>query len=93
MVLGKARRAEHGYARADEVEGAEPADEFQADLRGAPEFESAALRASEEAALGAPVEAPIDVSGDALLDTRRLCRAMAVALREERFPARWRDLV
>ena len=41
----------------------------------------------------APVELPVDVSGDALLETRRLCRAYAVAMLEGRFPKRWQDLL
>jgi hypothetical protein len=42
---------------------------------------------------GVPVEVPVDVSGAALAATRRLCRAYAIALLEERFPARWEDLL
>jgi hypothetical protein len=42
---------------------------------------------------GADVLVPIDVSGSALEETRRLVRAYATALATERFPARWEDLV
>jgi ATP-dependent helicase/nuclease subunit A len=41
----------------------------------------------------APVEASVDVSGEALRETRRLCRAFAVSMLESRFPARWQDLL
>ncbi|MFO0933013.1 MAG: UvrD-helicase domain-containing protein [Planctomycetota bacterium] len=45
------------------------------------------------AARGVPVEVAVDVSGEALAATRRLCRAYAVAMLEQRFPARWEDLL
>ncbi len=44
-------------------------------------------------ARGVPVEVAVDVSGEALAATRRLCRAYAVAMLEQRFPARWEDLL
>jgi len=44
-------------------------------------------------ARGVPVEVAVDVSGDALAATRRLCRAYARALLDDRFPARWEDLL
>jgi ATP-dependent exoDNAse (exonuclease V) beta subunit len=43
-------------------------------------------------AWAAPVELDVDVSGDALLETRRLCRAYALSMLEGRFPVRWEDL-
>src|SRR5262249_15137339 len=42
---------------------------------------------------GVPVEVAVDVAGEALAQTRRLCRAFAVAMREERFPSRWEALL
>ena len=44
-------------------------------------------------ARGVPVEVAVDVSGEALAATRRLCRAYAVAMLEQRFPARWENLL
>ncbi len=40
-----------------------------------------------------PVEATVDVSGDALRETRDLCRAFAVSMLEDRYPPRWTDLL
>jgi hypothetical protein len=42
---------------------------------------------------GVPVEAEVDVSGDTLRATRDLCRAFAVAMLEDRYPAHWADLL
>ncbi len=39
------------------------------------------------------LEVPIDVSGPALEETRRLCQAFAEAERVDRWPADWRDLL
>jgi ATP-dependent helicase/nuclease subunit A len=39
------------------------------------------------------LEVPVDVSGPALEETRRLCRAFAVAELEDRWPADWHDLL
>jgi ATP-dependent helicase/nuclease subunit A len=44
-------------------------------------------------AWGGSVDVPVDVSGDGLHETRRLCRAFALALRRERWPERWDDLL
>ena len=44
-------------------------------------------------ALGVPVELEVDVGGDALADTRELCRAYATAALDDRWPARWEDLL
>jgi hypothetical protein len=41
----------------------------------------------------AALEVPIDVSGGRLEETRRLCRAFAVAELEGRYPADWRTLL
>jgi len=41
----------------------------------------------------AAIEVPIDVSGPALEETRRLCQAFAEAERVGRWPADWRDLL
>jgi hypothetical protein len=43
------------------------------------------------AAAGAPVEVPVDVSGEALLTTRRLCRAYAISCLTDRWPAHWHE--
>ncbi len=45
------------------------------------------------AAMGVPVELEVDVGGDALADTRELCRAYATAALHDRWPARWEDLL
>ena len=42
---------------------------------------------------GEALEVPVDVSGDALEETRRLCRAFAIAELEGRYPTDWRALV
>jgi len=39
------------------------------------------------------LEVPVDVSGDALEDARRLCRAFALAELEGRYPEDWRSLL
>ncbi len=39
------------------------------------------------------VEVGVDVSGDQLAETRRLCQAFAVAELEGRYPERWQDLL
>ncbi len=39
------------------------------------------------------VEVPVDVSGEKLLETRRLCLAYARAMHEDRFPERWEELI
>ena len=39
------------------------------------------------------LEVPVDVSGDALEETRRLCRAFAIAELEGRYPEDWRALL
>jgi len=44
-------------------------------------------------AMGVPVELEVDVGGDALADTRELCRAYATAALQDRWPARWEDLL
>ena len=40
---------------------------------------------------GAAVEVAVDVSGDALLDARRLCRAYAISCLTDRWPLTWRE--
>jgi hypothetical protein len=42
---------------------------------------------------GVAVEAPVDVSGPRLLETRSLCRAFAVASLEDRWPDDWHRLL
>ena len=39
------------------------------------------------------VDVPVDISGDALEETRRLCRAFAIAELEGRYPATWQALL